>query len=144
MILNMKKDQNQIDHYNIMEKKIINTKKSPAPIGPYNQAVFKGNTLFISGQIALDAESMKLNNRSINDETHQVMQNLKNILEEANMNFNDVVKSSIFLSDMTLFKEVNEIYGSYLTPGNEPARETIAVKTLPMNVNVEISMIAVI
>jgi 2-iminobutanoate/2-iminopropanoate deaminase len=140
----MKKDQNQIDHYKIMEKKIINTKKSPAPIGPYNQAVFKGNTLFISGQIALDAESMKLNNRSINDETHQVMQNLKNILEEANMNFNDVVKSSIFLSDMTLFKEVNEIYGSYLTPGNEPARETIAVKTLPMNVNVEISMIAII
>ena len=140
----MKKDQNQIDHYKIMEKKIINTKKSPAPIGPYNQAVFKGNTLFISGQIALDAVSMKLNNRSINDETHQVMQNLKNILEEANMNFNDVVKSSIFLSDMSLFKEVNKIYGSYLTPGNEPARETIAVKTLPMNVNVEISMIAII
>jgi 2-iminobutanoate/2-iminopropanoate deaminase len=140
----MKKDQNQIDHYKIMEKKIINTKKSPAPIGPYNQAVLKGNTLFISGQIALDAESMKLNNRSINDETHQVMKNLKNILEEANMNFNDVVKSSIFLSDMSLFKEVNKIYGSYLTPGNEPARETIAVKELPMNVNVEISMIAII
>ena len=140
----MKKDQNQIDHYKIMEKKIINTKKSPAPIAPYNQAVFKGNTLFISGQIALDAESMKLNNRSINDETHQVMKNLKNILEEANMNFNDVVKSSIFLSDMSLFKEVNKIYGSYLTPGNEPARETIAVRTLPMNVNVEISMIAII
>ena len=140
----MKKDQNQIDHYKIMEKKIINTKKSPAPIGPYNQAVFKGNTLFISGQIALDAVSMKLNNRSINDETHQVMQNLKDILEEANMNFNDVVKSSIFLSDMSLFNEVNKIYGSYLTPGDEPARETIAVKTLPMNVNVEISMIAII
>ena len=127
-----------------MEKKIINTSKSPAPIGPYNQAILKGNTLFISGQIALDPESMKLNNRSINDETHQVMQNLKNILEEANMNFNDVVKSSIFLSDMSLFKEVNKIYGSYLTPGDEPARETIAVKTLPMNVNVEISMIAII
>jgi 2-iminobutanoate/2-iminopropanoate deaminase len=127
-----------------MKKKIINTSKSPAPIGPYNQAILKGNTLFISGQIALDAKSMKLNNRSINDETHQVMQNLKNILEEANMNFNDVVKSSIFLSDMSLFKEVNKIYGSYLTPGDEPARETIAVKTLPMNVNVEISMIAII
>jgi len=140
----MKKGQNRTDHYKIMEKKIINTKKSPAPIGPYNQAVFKGNILFISGQIALDAESMKLNNRSINDETHQVMKNLKNILEEANMNFNDVVKSSIFLSDMSLFKEVNKIYGSYLTPGNEPARETIAVKELPMNVNVEISMIAII
>ena len=127
-----------------MGKKIINTSKSPAPIGPYNQAILKGNTLFISGQIALDAKSMKLNNRSINDETHQVMQNLKNILEEANMNFNDVVKSSIFLSDMSLFKKVNKIYGSYLTPGDEPARETIAVKTLPMNVNVEISMIAII
>ena len=127
-----------------MKKTIINTSKSPAPIGPYNQAILKGNTLFISGQIALDAKSMKLNNRSINDETHQVMQNLKNILEEANMNFNNVVKSSIFLSDMSLFKEVNKIYGSYLTPGDEPARETIAVKTLPMNVNVEISMIAII
>ena len=127
-----------------MKKTIINTSKSPAPIGPYNQAILKGNTLFISGQIALDTKSMKLNNRSINDETHQVMQNLKNILEEANMNFNDVVKSSIFLSDMSLFKEVNKIYGSYLTPGDEPARETIAVKTLPMNVNVEISMIAII
>ena len=127
-----------------MKKTIINTSKSPAPIGPYNQAILKGNTLFISGQIALDAKSMKLNNRSINDETHQVMKNLKNILEEANMNFNDVVKSSIFLSNMSLFKDVNKIYGSYLTPGDEPARETIAVKTLPMNVNVEISMIAII
>ena len=127
-----------------MEKKIINTSNPPAPIGPYNQAILKGNTLFISGQIALDPESMKLNNGSINNETHQVMMNLKNILEEANMSFNDVVKSSIFLSDMSLFKDVNEIYGSYLTIGNEPARETIAVKTLPMNVNVEISMIAVI
>ena len=127
-----------------MKKTIINTSKSPAPIGPYNQAILKGNTLFISGQIALDAKSMKLNNKSISDETHQVMKNLKNILEEAKMSFNDVVKSSIFLSDMSLFNEVNEIYGSYLTPGNEPARETIAVKTLPMNVNVEISMIAII
>lgn len=127
-----------------MGKKIINTSKSPAPIGPYNQAILKGNTLYISGQIALDGESMKLNNKSISDETHQVMKNLKNILEEAKMSFNNVVKSSIFLSDMSLFNEVNKIYGSYLTPGNEPARETIAVKTLPMNVNVEISMIAII
>jgi len=127
-----------------MGKKIINTSKSPAPIGPYNQAILKGNTLYISGQIALNGESMKLNNKSISDETHQVMKNLKNILEEAKMSFNDVVKSSIFLSDMSLFNEVNKIYGSYLTPGNEPARETIAVKTLPMNVNVEISMIAII
>ena len=127
-----------------MRKKIINTSKSPSPIGPYNQGILKGNTLYISGQIALNAETMKLNNGSINDETHQVMINLKNILEEAEMSFNNVVKSSIFLSDMSLFKEVNEIYGSYLNAGNEPARETIAVKTLPMNVNVEISMIAII
>ena len=127
-----------------MKKQIINTSKSPSPIGPYNQAILKGNTLFISGQIALDAESMKLNKKSINDETHQVMINLNNILEKAKMNFDDVVKTTIFLSDMSLFKEVNKIYGSYLTPGNEPARETIAVKSLPMNVNVEISMIAII
>ena len=127
-----------------MKKTIINTSKSPAPIGPYNQAILKGNTLFISGQIALDSKSMKLNNRSINDETHQVMLNLKNILNEVNMDFNNVLKSSIFLSDMNLFSEVNEIYGSYLESGNEPARETIAVKTLPVNVNVEISMIAAI
>ena len=127
-----------------MERKIINTDKSPAPIGPYNQGILKGNTLYISGQIALDPKSMNLNNESIKKETHQVMINLKNILNKANMSFENVVKSSIFLSDMKLFKEVNEIYGSYLEKGNEPARETIAVKTLPMNVNVEISMISII
>ena len=125
-----------------MERKIINTTNSPAPIGPYNQAVLKGNILFISGQIALDPKSMKLNTDSIDDETHQVMLNLRNILNEVNMDFNNVLKSSIFLSDMDLFSEVNKIYGSYLDKGNEPARETIAVKSLPMNVNVEISMIA--
>lgn len=124
-------------------KKIINTNNSPAPIGPYNQAILKNNMLFISGQIALDPISMALKNTSIRDETHQVMKNLKNILVEAEMSFDNVVKSSIFLSDMSYFNEVNEIYGSYLETGMEPARETIAVKTLPMNVNVEISMIAV-
>ena len=127
-----------------MEKKIINTTNSPAPIGPYNQAILKGNFLFISGQIALEAKSMELNNATIKVETHQVMLNLKNILNEVEMDFNSVLKSSIFLSDMSLFNEVNEIYGSYLDSGKEPARETIAVKTLPMNVNVEISMIAAI
>ena len=127
-----------------MERKIINTGNSPAPIGPYNQAVLRGDLLFISGQIALEPKSMKLNNASIKDETHQVMLNLKNILNEVDMDFSNVMKSSIFLSDMNLFSEVNEIYGSYLENGNEPARETIAVKTLPMNVNVEISMIAAI
>ena len=125
-------------------KKVINTKNAPAPIGPYNQAIFKNNMLFISGQIALDPISMNLNNSSIEDETHQVMKNLKNILKEVDLDFKNVVKTSIFLSDMNHFKEVNEVYGSYLETGNEPARETIAVKTLPMNVNVEISMIAVV
>ena len=125
-------------------KKVINTNNAPAPIGPYNQAIFKNNMLFISGQIALDPISMNLNNSSIEDETHQVMKNLKNILKEVDLDFKDVVKTSIFLSDMNHFKDVNEVYGSYLEPGNEPARETIAVKTLPMNVNVEISMIAVV
>ena len=125
-------------------KKVINTNKAPAPIGPYNQAIFKNNMLFISGQIALDPISMNLNNSSIEDETHQVMKNLKNILKEVDLDFKNVVKTSIFLSDMNHFKDVNEVYGSYLEPGNEPARETIAVKTLPMNVNVEISMIAVV
>tara|TARA_Y100001935_G_scaffold240531_1_gene229124 strand:+ start:1716 stop:2096 length:381 start_codon:yes stop_codon:yes gene_type:complete len=124
-------------------KKAINTNNSPAPIGPYNQAILKNNMLFISGQIALDPDSMNLNNSSIREETHQVMKNLKNILKEVNMDFKNVVKSSIFLSDMNHFKDVNEVYGSYLEVGNEPARETIAVKTLPMNVNVEISMIAI-
>ena len=124
-------------------KKIINTNNSPAPIGPYNQTILKNNMLFISGQIALDPISMTLKNTSIRDETHQVMKNLKNILVEARMDFKNVVKSSIFLSDMSYFNEVNEVYGSYLETGMEPARETIAVKTLPMNVNVEISMIAI-
>ena len=125
-------------------KKIINTSKSPAPIGPYNQAILKDNMLFISGQIALDPISMKLNNDSIENETNQVMMNLKNILREANMDFGNVVKTTIFLSDMNLFKEVNDIYGKYIIEGDEPARETIAVKTLPMSVNVEISMIAIL
>ena len=125
-------------------KKIINTSKSPTPIGPYNQAILKDNMLFISGQIALEPNSMKLNNNSIEDETNQVMINLKHILKEANMDFGNVVKTSIFLSDMDLFKKVNDIYGKYILEGNEPARETIAVKTLPMSVNVEISMIAIL
>ena len=124
-------------------KKIINTSKSPAPIGPYNQAILKDNMLFISGQIALDPISMKLNNNSIENETNQVMMNLKYILEEVNMDFSNVVKTTIFLSDMDLFKKVNNIYGKYIIEGDEPARETIAVKTLPMRVNVEISMIAI-
>jgi 2-iminobutanoate/2-iminopropanoate deaminase len=124
-----------------MAKKIIKTEKAPAPIGPYNQAVLAGNMLFISGQIALLPGSSDLNNADISVETQQVMKNLKAILEAASANFGDVVKTTIFLSDMSLFTAVNEIYGQYFDT-DYPARETVAVKGLPKNVNVEISMIA--
>ena len=126
-----------------MKKKIINTKNAPAPIGPYNQAVKINNMLFISGQVAMDPNNNnELVKSSIEDETHQVMKNLSAILEEAGMDFTNVVKTTIFLSDMSYFKEINGIYGSYLKDGEEPARETVAVKTLPKEVNIEISMIA--
>lgn len=123
-------------------KKIINTTNAPAPIGPYNQAVMSGNMLFISGQIALIPGTSDLANASIAAEANQVMKNLNAILTEAGMEFGNVVKTTIFLSDMNLFTQVNEIYGSYFT-ADYPARETIAVKGLPKNVNVEISMIAI-
>ncbi len=122
-------------------KKIINTTNAPAPIGPYNQAVLSGNMLFVSGQIALIPGTSDLANADIATEAHQVMKNLKAILAEAAMDFSNVVKTTIFLSDMSLFGEVNEIYGSYFM-SDYPARETVAVKGLPKNVNVEISMIA--
>ncbi len=122
---------------------IINTNNAPAPIGPYNQAVKINNMLFISGQVAIDPNNNELVNSSINNETHQVMKNLSAILQEAGMDFTNVVKSTIFLSDMSYFNEVNIAYGSYLKDGEEPARETVAVKTLPKEVNIEISMIAV-
>jgi 2-iminobutanoate/2-iminopropanoate deaminase len=124
-----------------MAKEIINTVNAPAPIGPYNQAVLAGNLLFISGQVALKPGSGELANADIIEETHQVMQNLKAVLAEAGMDFSSVVKTTIFLSDMGLFGQVNEIYGKYFE-GDFPARETVAVKGLPKNVNVEISMIA--
>jgi len=127
-----------------MKKKIINTNNAPAPIGPYNQGVKINNMLFISGQVAMDPlNNNELIKSSINEETHQVMKNLSAILEEAEMDFTNVVKTTIFLSDMSYFNEVNNIYGSYLKEGDEPARETVAVKTLPKEVNVEISMVAV-
>ena len=126
-----------------MKKKIINTKNAPAPIGPYNQAIKINNMLFVSGQVAMDPNNNnELVNSSISDETHQVMKNLSAILQEAGMDFTNVVKSTIFLSDMSYFNEVNIAYGSYLKDGEEPARETVAVKTLPKEVNIEISMIA--
>ncbi len=122
-------------------KKIINTPNAPAPIGPYNQAVMAGDMLFISGQVALVPGTGDLANADLTEETNQVMKNLEAILTEAGMDFSQVVKTTIFLSDMSLFGAVNEIYGSYFTSAY-PARETVAVKGLPKNVNVEISMIA--
>ena len=125
-----------------MKKKIINTNNAPAPIGPYNQAIKIDNMLFISGQVAINPKNNELIQSSISDETDQVMKNLSAILKEANMDFRNVVKTTIFLSNMSYFNEVNNIYGSYLKNGQEPARETVAVKTLPKEVNVEISIIA--
>ena len=122
-------------------KKIINTPNAPAPIGPYSQAVMTGDMLFISGQVALVPCTGDLANADLTEEANQVMKNLKAILTEAGMDFSHVVKTTIFLSDMSLFGAVNEIYGSYFT-SDYPARETVAVKGLPKNVNVEISMIA--
>ncbi|MFN6375278.1 MAG: RidA family protein [Chitinophagia bacterium] len=125
-----------------MTKQIINTEKAPAPIGPYNQSVKANGFLFISGQIAIVPATGELESGSIEAETHQVMNNLKAILHEAGTDFSAVVKTTIFLSDMSLFAAVNEVYGSYFS-NDHPARETVAVKGLPKGVNVEISMIAV-
>ena len=123
------------------QKTIINTNNAPAAIGPYNQAVKADKTLFVSGQIPLIAETMELVDTGIEDETHQVFKNIRAILQQAGYEFEDVVKASIFLSDMKDFATVNEIYAQYFT-SNQPARECVAVKTLPKNVNVEISVIA--
>ena len=126
-----------------MAKQIIKTAQAPAPIGPYNQAVKSGDMLFISGQVAIDPSTSELVLTNINEETNQVMKNLSEILKEAGMQFSNVVKTTIFLSDMQLFAEVNEVYGKYFDT-DFPARETVAVKGLPKNVNVEISMIAMV
>lgn len=124
-------------------KKIIETTNAPAPIGPYSQAVQAGNFLFVSGQVAINPENGELNLVNIEEETHQVMRNLKAVLLEAGLTFDNVVKSTIFLSDMGTFAQVNEIYGQYFTSAF-PARETVQVSVLPKNVNVEISVIAII
>jgi len=121
--------------------KIIKTDKAPAPIGPYNQAIKAGNTLYVSGQVAIDPATNEVVTGTIEVEATLVMNNLKAILEEAGYGFEDVVKSTIFLSDMGTFAKVNEIYGSFFT-GNYPARETVQVSVLPKNLNVEISVIA--
>jgi len=125
-----------------MNKVYINTPSAPAPIGPYNQAVFVGNTLYISGQICIDPVTGELNNKSLEEETHQCMKNLQAILKEAELDFEHVVKSTIFITDMNQFSIINEVYGQYFK-SNYPARETVQVAALPKFVNVEISMIAV-
>jgi 2-iminobutanoate/2-iminopropanoate deaminase len=125
-----------------MDKIIIRTTNAPAPIGPYNQAVLADDTLYISGQICIDPVSGELKKKDIQEETHRVMQNLKAILLAAGTGFNNVVKTTIFITDMNQFAEINEVYGKYFE-GDFPARETVQVAALPKFVNVEISMIAI-
>ncbi|TRX40885.1 RidA family protein [Flavobacterium restrictum] len=125
-------------------KKIIFTQNAPAPIGPYNQAVLKGDTLYTSGQIAIDPATGELITATIEAETEQVMQNMKAVLTAAGMTFENVVKTSIFITDMADFGKINTIYGSYFNEKIAPARETVQVACLPKNVNVEITMIAVL
>ena len=125
-----------------MKKEIITTLNAPAPIGPYNQGIKVGNTLYISGQIPIIAKTMELFNGTIKEETELVMLNLNAILEAAGMSFEHVVKTTIFLSDMENFGKVNNVYGTYFDNDTAPARETVAVKTLPKDVRIEISMIA--
>lgn len=124
-------------------KKIIFTEHAPAPIGPYNQAVLVGNTLYTSGQIAIDPITGHLVMDDIQTETKQVMDNMKAVLAAAEMTFENVIKTTIFISDMNDFAKINEVYGSYFEEKTAPARETVQVACLPKNVNVEISMIAV-
>lgn len=124
-------------------KKIIFTDKAPAPIGPYNQAVLSGDTLYTSGQIAINPANGELVLDDIETETKQVMENMKAVLEAADMTFNDVVKSTIFISDMNNFGKINGVYSAYFDEKTAPARETVQVACLPKNVNVEISMVAV-
>ena len=126
-----------------MKKEIITTLNVPAPLGPYNQAVKSGNTLYISGQIPIIARTMELFSGTIKEETELVMSHLNEILEAADMHFEHVVKTSIFLDDMENFGKVNDVYGRYFDNDSAPARETVAVKTLPKNVRIEISMIAI-
>ena len=124
-------------------KTIISTPNAPAPIGPYNQAILSGNTLYTSGQIAINPATGKLQLDSIQEETKLVMENMKAVLEAAEMTFEHVVKTSIFISDMNNFAEINKVYSSYFDDVTAPARETVEVANLPKFVNVEISMIAI-
>jgi 2-iminobutanoate/2-iminopropanoate deaminase len=124
-------------------KTIIKTDKAPMPIGPYNQAILVNNTLYASGQIAINPATNELISAGIEEETKQVMENLAAVLDAAGMHFSDVVKCSIFISDMNDFGAINEVYGTYFDDENAPARETLQVAVLPKRVNVEISLIAV-
>lgn len=125
-------------------KKIIFTEKAPAPIGPYSQAVIAGNMLYTSGQIALHPETGELIISDIETETRQVMENMKAVLEAAGTNFGNVVKTTIFISNMDDFAKINGVYGSYFDESTAPARETVQVAKLPKNVNVEISMVVMV
>ena len=138
----MIKEENLIEILNRMKKEIIYTKDAPAPIGPYNQAVKVGRTLYVSGQIPLLPRKMVLVNNDLEKETIQVMKNLEAILLEANMTFDNVVKTTIFLSDMSNFERINKVYGRYFNPEQAPARETVEVSNLPKYVRLEISVIA--
>lgn len=124
-------------------KKVIQTKNAPAPLGPYNQAILVKDTLYMSGQIAINPKTGVLITENISSETKQVMENLKAVLDAANMNFEHVVKTTIFISDMNDFALINAIYGTYFDEATAPARETVQVAKLPKNVNIEISMIAI-
>ncbi|MFC4818367.1 MULTISPECIES: RidA family protein [unclassified Flavobacterium] len=126
-----------------MSKKVIFTEKAPAPIGPYSQAILSGNTLYTSGQVAINPANGELVLDNIEVETEQVMQNLKAVLEAADMTFDHVIKTTIFIMNMGDFARINAVYGKYFDESNAPARETVQVATLPKNVNIEISMIAV-
>ncbi|MEO0725347.1 MAG: Rid family detoxifying hydrolase [Bacteroidota bacterium] len=123
-------------------KQIINTANAPAPVGPYNQATAHNGTLFVSGQIAIDPKSGELITRTIEEETHQVMNNLQAILTEAGLTFEDVLKCSVFVSDMNNYSRINEVYATYFQEDTAPARELIEVANLPKFVNIEISLIA--
>ncbi|MDB2355082.1 Rid family detoxifying hydrolase [Flavobacteriaceae bacterium] len=123
-------------------KKVYNTSDAPSPLGPYNQAVMAGNMFFTSGQIAINSKTEELVTDNIKDETKQVMENLKAVLNTADLNFTNVIKTSIFITSMDDFNDINQVYGSYFDKGHEPARETVEVSKLPAGVNVEISMIA--
>jgi 2-iminobutanoate/2-iminopropanoate deaminase len=135
-------NNNKVKNHQKMEKKIITSSKAPEPIGPYSHAVLIGNTLYTSGQVGKNAATGAMVQETIEAETHQVMQNLKAILNDAGMDFSHVVKTTIYCIDLNNFTRINEVYGSYFT-NNFPARETVQVARLPLNANVEISVVAI-